>query len=110
MQICGVVKFRIVVQKPTSVTWPASSTLASFQGDLVLSQAGKRLDSQRVGDLVDDVLQHGEPQREHDGIGSLHRAPVVERDERRAADRPGQLRADSWLALESCRASPPAAN
>jgi hypothetical protein len=41
---------------------------------------------QRVGDLVDDALEHGEPQREDDGTGALQRVAVVGGDGRRVTD------------------------
>jgi hypothetical protein len=52
-----------------------------------VARNNKGLVTQRVGDLVDDVVQHGEPQRKDDSIGTLQRALVVERDDRGTADR-----------------------
>ena len=62
---------------------------------------------ERAGDLGDDALQHGEPQREDDGIGALQRVAVVGGDDRVATDLCASFCADSLSALESRRFSPP---
>jgi hypothetical protein len=56
-----------------------------------------RLVAQRIGDLVDDILQHGKPQRQDDSIGSLQRVPVVDSDDRSLAIAPASVRADSFV-------------
>jgi len=45
---------------------------------------------QHVGDLVDDVLQHGEPQREDDGTSAPQRVAVAAGGDRTATDLCGQ--------------------
>jgi hypothetical protein len=66
---------------------------------------------ERVGDLVDDVLQHGESQRQDDSIGApseASRLPAA------ATEAPpisvASARADSASLLASRRASPPEAS
>jgi hypothetical protein len=45
---------------------------------------------QQTGDLVDDALQHGKPQREDDSIGALQHITVIDSDDRSPTDVRGQ--------------------
>jgi hypothetical protein len=75
-----------------------------------VARDNKGLVAQGVGDLVDDVVQHGKPQRKDDSIGSLQRASVVSSDDRGAADRRGQRPCRLLVGARELQGLPPEAS